>query len=215
MAKLFKKIFMLFMVITFIFSAFGCEALNKLEKEKISKVEIYPAANEEIFKFERISDLQAYATANPLFNNVYYFVLNTENFYREYNPTYGPPSYAFSYNLDENGLQLNARISVYGDSVYDPNAPKQFRKCGADGAPQYTSRHYYYAYPVNDINKPLTFKHVIIEDSTDVFNRAIRIYQGNLLVGDYIYSPDKADDEYYENFLKENLIIIGGNSSET
>ena len=217
MAKLFKKLFMLFMVITFILSAFGCNEDITKGKEQIHYEEtgIYETYNEETV-FKSCDELKNFVTDDPFFEDNYYIIINTEAFYKKPISTYRePPQYTFKYNKNKDEEYLETQLMING-ILTDKNAPKKQKGCAINvGGTDWTCSYVYYAYPTKEIDTPLTFNHLVMINKRDSFSIIIQICQGENIIGIFSYLPDEYDDEYYEKFLKENLIIIGGNNDET
>lgn len=218
MAKLFKKLFMLFMVITFILSAFGCDEDITKGKEVITEetANVYGVYNENIV-FKNFKALEDFTNSDVYFKNNYYAIINTESLYvKPLSTPREPPEYTFQYNKKTGNEYIENQIRVYA-VLTDKNAPKKRNGCNwaaKDGRSEWTCWYIYCAYPTTEINTPLSFKHVVTKrDIFDVisYRATIQIFQDEKLIGLFYYCPDKHDDEYYENFLKENLIIIGGN----
>ena len=218
MKKSLTRLFLLFMVFIFIFSAFGCEEDITKGKEVIPFEEtgIYEIYNEKMV-FDSCNELEVFVANEPFFEDSFYFIINTEAFFKRPTTVHrNPPKYTFKYNEKVNDEYLETQIMVAGIFT-DENAPKEKKGCTIikNGSIDWTCGYAYYAYPTKEIDTPLTFKHVVILDKSNVSQIVIQVCQGENTVGYFSYVPDKYDDEYYENFLKENLIIIGGNSSET
>ena len=201
MAKLFKKIFTLFMVFTFIFSTFGCSDEEQSDSlPVINKVESLSdfASYTNIARFKYYSQIKDFISLNGGKTDKYFASINFDDFKTHYGITY-----------DCGGINDKAMVLRTGGD----------RSAGAYDTALIFSM---YAYPVSEKPTNLTFEH-FITDSEPVIDwnatakeKAVFISSGDEVIVKFFYAPFKEyyTEEYIENFLKERLQWIGSVSDE-
>ncbi len=196
MAKLFKKIFMLFMVITFIFSAFGCD--NEEQSDSLPVINKEASLSDlanftNIVRFEYYSQIKDFICLNGGKTDKYFASINFDDFNTPYGITY-----------DCGGINDKTMVLRTGGDhntgIYDTALVFSM-----------------YAYPVSEKPTDLTFEH-FVTDSAPVSDwdgtakeKAVFISSGQEVVVKFFYTPFKEHytEEYIENFLKERLQWIG------
>jgi hypothetical protein len=193
----------------------SCDKNHDKDKPLISVAESgYTSKYEHHESFEKFELLNNFIVGTPELNGKYFFIINAEEYFY-YKGKDLPPYYVFCYDQLTNDGFINYRISSFHDGFVDPSGPNEPQGCTKKTGEWTTGQYCYFAYATDEIITQLTFKHYLIEDSIDIYYRLIRIYQGDKIVGDFIYYATVPDDSYYEQFVKDNLVIIGVNTNET
>ena len=201
MAKLFKKIFTLFMVFTFILSAFGCDNGEQSDSlPVINKAEsLSDFANyTNIARFEYYSQIKDFISLNGGKTDKYFASINFDDLNDIDGITYDCGG------VDGQTMVLRT-IGTHDSGIYDPNL-----------------WFYMYAYPVSEKPTNLTFEHFVTDSEPITYlnktsqEKAVFILSGEEVVVKFFYNSFKEyhTEEYIESFLKERLQWIGSVSDE-
>ena len=201
-----KKLFVIILTAILILPSFGCNNKQVYTNEEVLDMFRAEYATDATFNtFNEFED-----ASKEYVQDVYYFVLNIEKYATEPCPNYRNEEIVFSY---KNGTKDNGDkeqiIYVSDDYVWNRDVPKKlFSGCVVKmgGKPKTTFNYQYIAFPTEDNLSPLVYEHANQESN----GKIILIYQNEKIVGIFSYTPPKANDSFYEQLLKDNLIIMGG-----
>ena len=191
----------------------SCDKNNDKEKEVFTQKELqfgYALHDrEDYLEFENFEHIQSSFEKTPQENATYYYVINTEAYSENTLSGY----YEYSYILEKyDSIDDQEPFTIFvSDINISPVGMPQKVGCGRikNGCGSRVM-YYYTAYPTNGIQTPITVKHALLIDESD---RIMLFYQNEKVIGKVQYSPELADDEYYEQLFTSCLRIICGTPS--